>query len=1398
MADVESLALQVTGDVQSAETSINSLITTLDKLKKATAGGCGLDALDKSLQKLSIGSSAKLTSLAKALSSLSKVSNVKLSSSIANQISAIGTAISSQSAVDYSKINEIATALKPLETLGKSNLGSIVNQLKKLPEAANALNALDLTSFKTRIREVADAIRPLADEMEKVAKGFSAFPAKIQKFLGEQAKVPAANEKTAFSFAKLATKISAAVLSLKKIGTTVATWINKSSEYVENLNLFTVSMGEYAESAKAYAEQVGDLLGIDPSAWLRNQGVFMTLGTGFGVAADRAATMSQQLTQLGYDISSFFNISVEDAMQKLQSGLSGELEPLRRLGYDLSQAKLEAVALGLGIDKTVSSMTQAEKAELRYYAIMTQVTTAHGDMARTLNDPANQMRIFKAQLEQTARALGNIFIPALNAVMPYAIALVKVIRILADSIASLFGYKLPEMDWSEGVTSGATDASDAIDEATESAKKMKRMLLGIDELNVLSDNSSSDTDTGSGGFDFELPTYDFIGDATDNRVNAIVESMKEWLGITGKIDSWAEFFDTKLGNVLATAGLIGGAFATWKVSKAITDVLGAIQKFASSGVNLSFSVVGATLFMADLDKLKEYFEDYLENGADFENVAGMLSEAAGLIGDALLMFGSLKTGSALKAVQGIGEIVSSINSIAENGVDETNALNAIRGLTNIAIAVGGFTKSVELIGFGVYVQGITTILQEILENMDAIRNGDWSGVDKTKLVIGAIEAVGGIVVALGVFNKLKKANDIGKAADNVGDVTEVTGKVSTKLTSLAKNLAVGIVIIAEVAAAAALFAGAIWLLGVELEQVGIAWGPVIDNGENIGIAIGLGTGILVGIGLVTAGLGTAGTALIVNIALGVAVLAEIGVAAALFLAEILIVGKLLDEIGQAWQPVLDNGEDISTAIGVGTGILVGVGVVAAALGAAAVASVGLLPLAIAIGTAMLLELGVAAGAFLTEISKVGDLLVDIGEAWQPVLDNGETIATAIETGTGLLIGVGAAAAAMGAATVLSFGLLPVAIDIGTEMLVQLSESFGEFCCCISTVADDITGTLAPALNGANDTLPDVTEKLGLFVGHMTILAGEMVVYAASTTLAGIAMTVKNFIDLFTDDPIRTLADEMSDQYDDLNTLVTNLKDVLPLLDEATNLMSEYNTAMDNFNAVSGTGGSLSGLISTAIEIGVKLFKQGWSTISDFVGNAVSVAISVFKSGWSTISNFVGTAVSTAVSLTKSGWSSITAFVGNTVSVAVSLAKSGWTTVKSWLGDLTASLGITLPKIRVKWSDIEVLGATISYPSGFETYAMGGFPAMGQMFIAREAGPELVGTIGSRTAVANNDQIVESVSRGVYQAVVSAMGQSAGAQVVEARVNDKVLFEVVVDRNRQETMRTGYNPLLGGV
>ena len=329
-----------------------------------------------------------------------------------------------------------------------------------------------------------------------------------------------------------ALKKTGALVGIRALRVEISKAINESNAYQEDLNLFTASIGKYAKEAQEYAENVGEIMGIDPAKWMRNQGIFNTLLSGFGSVADRSYLMSKNLTQLGYDISSFFNISVEDAMQKLQSGVSGELEPLRRLGYDLSQAKLEQTALTLGIEKSVSAMTQAEKAELRYYAIMTQVTTAQGDMARSLEAPANQLRILQAQLTLASGAVGNIFIPMLQRILPVAIAVLRVVRELADSVAKLFGFKLTEIDYSGvgNLASGAEDAASGLDYATSAAKALKKSVMGFDELNILNGNTASGSGSAGvsvgGGFDFELPEYDFLGDAVSKQIDDITAKLK--------------------------------------------------------------------------------------------------------------------------------------------------------------------------------------------------------------------------------------------------------------------------------------------------------------------------------------------------------------------------------------------------------------------------------------------------------------------------------------------------------------------------------------------------------------------------------------------------------------------------------------------------------------------------------------------------------------------------------------------------------------------------------------------------------------------------------------------------------------------------------------------------------
>ncbi len=694
---IASLELELKSNSEGAVDGLEKLADTLGKLKNSTKG-LGLGSVAKQLGKIrdatnvSSTSVSNLEGLAKAMQLLS---GIKISASVGNQLSKINEALSKLNVGDgETKIQELVTALKPLETLGKNSLGSTANALNKLPEA---LSKIDMRELHGQIDALTRIMRPLAVEMEKIANGFKAFPSRIQKLITSNEKLQTSNKKTSLSFVNLLAKFTATFMALKKGVSTIMGFIKQSSTYTENMNLFTVAMGQYADGAKEYAERVDGLMGIDPGEWARSQGVFMTLATGFGVAGERASVMSQQLTQLGYDISSFYNISVEDAMTKLQSGLSGELEPLRRLGYDLSQAKLEATALSLGIDKSVSSMTQAEKAQLRYHAILNQVTTSHGDMARTIASPANQLRILKAQVEQAGRAIGNVFIPVLTKILPYLSAFFQTIKSIADLIASLVGYEPPEFDTSgmEGLTSGTEEVTEGLDKATEAAKKLKSYTMGFDELNVINPDSGDSDELsdalGDDGFEFDLTTYDFLKNLEDSPIAKITEKMKEWLGITDEVDTWSELMDTRFGSILETVGLIATGILGWKVATGLVSIVNSLLHLSALGSITLGLTLAFTGFIIEFKGI----EDAIKNGLDGFNFGEIL--AGGLLGVG---------GSATLGV-GIGKFIATVFK----GSAVAKAITAGGGAIStglIGAAIGGIVAGIPMFVAGVY---------------DAIKNG---------------------------------------------------------------------------------------------------------------------------------------------------------------------------------------------------------------------------------------------------------------------------------------------------------------------------------------------------------------------------------------------------------------------------------------------------------------------------------------------------------------------------------------------------------------------------------------------------------------------------------------------------------------------------------------------------
>ena len=777
MSTIESLELEIKSNSKNAVNGIEALTQSLTKLKSATSVGLGLTAVANQLREISAasnsinsGTTSNVSGLASAIKSLG---SSKISPNISKEITALSTSLQSANFDSgKTKLESIIPVLRSLSSLPKLNLTNYVNNLSKLDKALAKLNNIDIASVTARIQELATAFKPLGDEMQKVSNGFSSFPDKIQKLLNTTNNIPSANKKAAGSFTDFYYRIKSGFATLTRVGKKIYSFVEKSMDYTENMNLFTVAMGEYSGEAMEYAQTVSETMGIDTSDWIRAQGVFMTMATGFGVAGDRAATMSKNLTQLGYDLSSFYNIDVDDAMTKLKSGLAGELEPLRAIGYDLSQAKLEATAMELGITKSVSAMTQAEKAQLRYYAIMTQVTTAQGDMARTLDDPANQVRVFKAQLSMAGREIGNVFIPALKAILPYATAVAKVIGMLASSIAGLFGYKDSGISDSTSQVVENTDAvSENLQDAQEEAKKLKSNMLGFDELNVINPNTDSTADDTSSMFDFELPEYDFFKDAVESKVNDIVGKMKEWLGITEEIESWSDLLHTNMGNILVVVGLIAVGIAGWKIGTLLTDIpklitlLGGL-KGAITGIGIAAVVATAVAGAMWLTK----------NTEDTITKIGAIVSAAALSVGAILAFtgANIPLGIGLMAVGA----VSMGAAIAMNTDKLSNEVKGVIAIITTAVsgallAVGtilAFTGANIPLGIALMAGGALTMGMAVIPNWNTLSDSVkrvvsiiMVTVGSALLAIGAILAFSGVAIAQGIGFMLVGAASIGGA-----------------------------------------------------------------------------------------------------------------------------------------------------------------------------------------------------------------------------------------------------------------------------------------------------------------------------------------------------------------------------------------------------------------------------------------------------------------------------------------------------------------------------------------------------------------------------------------------------------------------------------------------------------
>lgn len=490
-------------------------------------------------------------------------------------------------------------------------------------------------------------------------------------------------KKLTASFSSFTSKVRTATAAFRTVSNTLGSWFKESNDYVEALNLFNVAMGYCAESAMEYAKSVEAIMGIDLKEWLTYQGAFFQMTSGYGIASKSAETMSQNLTQLAYDLSSLWNSDVETAFQKLQSGMSGQIKGLKSWGVNVSVAQLKQTALAHGITLSTAKMTEAQKATLRYITIMEQTANAQGDLARTIATPANALRILDAQWTQAKRAMGQVVSVIAVKVIPWFQALIQIIKEAAQALANALGYELPDIDYS-GIsvdTGSFEDASDSLGEAADNAKELKKSLLGIDELNVMTDNSSSSIANLGGGYasDFGLDLgqydYDFLSDIEDNT-KQIYKQLKKWLKPLKSIIGYIKDYKNLIGAGIAVVALtslwkkLTGYWAAFKALSIVDTFLNGFTLIRATGGNLFQSFVGgldnirysltgiqkaaitAVAAIIEFSVIKNDMKD-LAMGA--ENVAGKIVEM-GVVATAagVAMYTALGPGGlALAAIVGI-------------------------------------------------------------------------------------------------------------------------------------------------------------------------------------------------------------------------------------------------------------------------------------------------------------------------------------------------------------------------------------------------------------------------------------------------------------------------------------------------------------------------------------------------------------------------------------------------------------------------------------------------------------------------------------------------------------------------------------------------------------------------
>lgn len=653
--DVDTLRIEVDASAEAAARGIESFIKTMEKMRIAVNdSGSGLSAVRANFNEL--GKVSGVTATWKALSSTIKASKTDYSS-FASSVRAVGESFGQLSPELKKSASEAIKAQAALNKLGAAKVAVSKHEVGE-----------SLVKFADLQSELANGAEVTQDTLRRYAEAFNELPAPIQRAIMAEGKYAASQQKVKRSLLVTRAQLSAYGMAIRKAYGLVSSWVDSTNDYIETTNLFAQSMGNYYDKATEYAEIVNNKLKIDKTQWMDAQGTFMLMARGFGVTNEQAYDLSKGLTELAYDISSLKNIDVGEAINKLRSAFAGELEPIRALGLSISQATLQEYALSKGIYESVSAMTEQEKALLRAVKVMEDSTRIGyvGDFARTLESPANTMRVLKQQFIELERTIGSVFLPIIAQTLPWIQALTSVLTEAAASLATFVGFTMPKWeppDW-ENTAQGTADA---IGNITSEVKKLKTATMSVDELNIIS------PDTGAAGAGGALSGWAADLKIPDIWTDEMMESIK----------SKSEELKSKVEPIFDLVSAIGLGFAGWKVGSKVLSGLSSVTDLLRDGTkelklwgNLKKGLAGLIVMSVGVKLAYDAGFNYEMNPEDMVSAVlsalGPVAAALGgyVLGNTMLPGGGGYAGAAIGFTLGLIANIKGTVKARKQNIDE--------------------------------------------------------------------------------------------------------------------------------------------------------------------------------------------------------------------------------------------------------------------------------------------------------------------------------------------------------------------------------------------------------------------------------------------------------------------------------------------------------------------------------------------------------------------------------------------------------------------------------------------------------------------------------------------------------------------------------------------------------